>query len=706
MYYPWLDVPFITAPIVIAIVATLHVFISHYAVGGGILLALENARALRDGDAAYRNYWKKHAKFFILLTVVLGAITGVGIWSTIGLASPLATEILIRIFVFGWAIEWCFFILEIVAGFVFYYFWDKLSPKRHVAAGAIYAAAAWISLVLITGITAFMLNSSGLFGDWARTGSFWDAFFNVQFLPQTVVRTGCALTLGAMYVLLHASIFEKDLDVREKVTRRMRFPAFIGIVLLVAGVVGWAFFLPESSLATLERAAAANVLGGLFVAIIAGIVLLLLVGPVAKPRETSPGLALGLFLLGIAGIAVGEFVREAVRKPFIVDRVVLGNQIYRDDVARLRENGLLYSGVWTRLYLDEFQEKYPDLKISAKNYLGWEPTRPKYWNEIEKSAPKTDDSAPVESKNPPQNAQIPNDSAASTVRGSLFVRETAAQASGTRLRGGVLRSDNAPAPIPLTPTAGTSNPRPAFAPTSTPSNLPTSISLTPTENAAFPAPVLADVSPSTAAPAPAPAQTPAPIPVAEPIPAAVEPAPQPVASPEPERPEPAPAPVAAEPEIPADAPTETEIEPDADPLAARDLQLNGPIGEGNRDLLKLEPEDRLALGRAVFLHHCNDCHAGARGYSAVGPLVAGRTRAELKEFALRLNRPSFYMPPWCGTEVEAELLAEYLESIAPKFPANVYRKTPEKSKKSAKTDAPKEESPETPESSASDAATK
>jgi AGZA family xanthine/uracil permease-like MFS transporter len=35
---------------------------------------------------------------FILLTVVYGAITGVGIWWTIGLASPLATEALIHIF--------------------------------------------------------------------------------------------------------------------------------------------------------------------------------------------------------------------------------------------------------------------------------------------------------------------------------------------------------------------------------------------------------------------------------------------------------------------------------------------------------------------------------------------------------------------------------------------------------------------------------
>ena len=49
MYYPWLDVPFLTSPMLIAAIALLHVFVSHYAVGGGLLLACENSRALRKG---------------------------------------------------------------------------------------------------------------------------------------------------------------------------------------------------------------------------------------------------------------------------------------------------------------------------------------------------------------------------------------------------------------------------------------------------------------------------------------------------------------------------------------------------------------------------------------------------------------------------------------------------------------------------------
>ena len=112
MHYPWWYVPYLTAPMLIAVVAVLHVLVSHYAVGGGLFLAVEVGHAYRTRDRNYLEYLHRHAGFFILVTVVFGAISGVGIWWTIGLTSPLATEVLIRTFVFGWATEWVFFVVE------------------------------------------------------------------------------------------------------------------------------------------------------------------------------------------------------------------------------------------------------------------------------------------------------------------------------------------------------------------------------------------------------------------------------------------------------------------------------------------------------------------------------------------------------------------------------------------------------------------
>jgi cytochrome bd-type quinol oxidase subunit 1 len=123
----------------IAIVSVLHVLVSHYAVGGGAFLAVETGFAYSRGNSDYLAYLKQHALFFILITVVYGAITGVGIWWTISLASPLATEMLIHTFVFGWAIEYVFFIVEITSAFIFFYFWGKLDSGKHQAMAWIYA---------------------------------------------------------------------------------------------------------------------------------------------------------------------------------------------------------------------------------------------------------------------------------------------------------------------------------------------------------------------------------------------------------------------------------------------------------------------------------------------------------------------------------------------------------------------------------------
>ena len=204
MHYPWWYVPIITSPMLIAA----HRYISH--VRGDVRRGRRAVPGRRDplclSHQEHCTSWRifnEHAWFFILLTVVFGAITGVGIWWTIGLASPLATEALIHIFVFGWAMEYVFFVLEIVSAFIFFYYWGRLDPKTHQLIGWIYAVSAWISLVLITAITAFMLNP----GAWPQTpGLLGRRSSTRSSIPQTLARTGGALLLASLYVYLHAVV--------------------------------------------------------------------------------------------------------------------------------------------------------------------------------------------------------------------------------------------------------------------------------------------------------------------------------------------------------------------------------------------------------------------------------------------------------------------------------------------------------------------
>src|SRR3972149_5922581 len=328
MHYPWWYVPFLTSPMLIALIAVIHVYVSMYAVGGGLFLAVETAYAYRSTNSRYLAYLKEHTWFFILLTVVFGAITGVGIWWTIGLASPLATATLIHTFVFGWAMEYVFFVLEIVSAFIFYYYWGRLQPKVHVQVGWIYAASAWMSLVLITGITGFMLNP----GAWLQNRSFWIGFFNPQFVPQVLARTGGAFLLASLYVYLHASIKVKDPGLRDLIAKRSARPALLGSILIVLGGLGWYLFLPESAEAALSAAAALTVMMVLIFVITIAVFVMLYLGPYRHPGWLSPGFAILLFVFGVGAFSTGEFIREAVRKPYIVYNVVMGNQLLVDEV--------------------------------------------------------------------------------------------------------------------------------------------------------------------------------------------------------------------------------------------------------------------------------------------------------------------------------------------------------------------------------------
>jgi cytochrome d ubiquinol oxidase subunit I len=367
MHYPWWHVPFLTGPMLIAVVSLLHVVVSHYAVGGGLFLAAETQHAYRTGNRVYLAYLKDHAWFFILVTVVYGAITGVGIWWTIGLASPLATEALIHVFVFGWAMEYVFFLVEVTSAFIFYYYWDRLDPWTHQMVAWIYAFSAWMSLVLITGITAFMLNPGG----WPAHHRFWTAFFNPQLAPQVLARTGGSLLLASLYVYLHAALTVKPPRLYRLIESRSARPALLGAVLVVIGGVGWYVWLPQSARAALVDASVLNVLMVLLFACTVAVFAMLYLGPYRNPGWLSPGFAILLFASGLGAITTGEYIREAVRKPYILYNVVLGNQILPEEIPPLRRSGYLEGGTWTKALV---AARYPQVmsagKVDAAKLLG------------------------------------------------------------------------------------------------------------------------------------------------------------------------------------------------------------------------------------------------------------------------------------------------------------------------------------------------
>ncbi len=75
---------------------------------------------------------------------------------------------------------------------------------------------------------------------------------------------------------------------------------------------------------------------------------MLYLGPYRNPGWIHPGFTILIFLSGIAAVTTGEYIREAVRKPYIVYNVVMGNQVLPEEIPVHRQNGYLEGGVWTR----------------------------------------------------------------------------------------------------------------------------------------------------------------------------------------------------------------------------------------------------------------------------------------------------------------------------------------------------------------------
>lgn len=328
MYPIW--EPFMANSTLIAVVAILHVFVSHFAVGGGLYLVLAEIWARRADDPGHLKYVERHSRFFALLTLVFGAVTGVGIWLTIGLIHPVGTKWLINNFVWGWATEWVFFFVEIAAALIYYYGWRRLSARTHVAIGWIYFIAAWASLAVINGILSFMLTP----GQWLVTGNFWDGIFNPTYLSSTLFRTCISLTLAGLFAILTVSK-EKDVGLKIRIMRRNGL--FVLGPMLAAIPCGWWYY------ASLPAAVTAGILPGsvpelalqvmLFTA---GLLFLLtLLSTIIFPRHSgyiSAGVLLLLALLSMGGF---EWAREAVRKPFIITDFLYSSNLLVTDAAAL-----------------------------------------------------------------------------------------------------------------------------------------------------------------------------------------------------------------------------------------------------------------------------------------------------------------------------------------------------------------------------------
>ena len=317
-------------------VAIVHVFLAQFAVGGGMLLCYFQWLAMTGREVHARRFVDGYFKLLVLISFVMGALTGVGIWFTAIQVSPATIGPMVENFHWLWATEWTFFCLEIVSGYCFYRYHGRLNDRAAMTLLAIYAIASWISLFVINGILSWQLTP----GRWLVTRNVFDGFFNPSFWPSLLFRSVVAMTLAALAACVVIN-FMSSLD-REARTGLINRAAHLLVPMVAMPILGVWF------LAVMPADSRSWVLGGspammLFLSISIASSMLIgayaILGMVLQRLYINGATALLLLLMAFGATAGGEFVREGSRKPYSIRHVLYSNGIEPREVAHLREVG-------------------------------------------------------------------------------------------------------------------------------------------------------------------------------------------------------------------------------------------------------------------------------------------------------------------------------------------------------------------------------
>jgi cytochrome bd-type quinol oxidase subunit 1/mono/diheme cytochrome c family protein len=365
MNYPFWDISYLGSGWVIGIIAIFHVMISQFAVGGGFYLPMAERKAQRMTDPEMRSAWLaqivSHSRFFLILTGVFGTISGVGIWFAIGLTHPEATSTLIHNFVFGWAIEWVFFLVELSTAAVYYYTWNKIDDKLHLTVGWVYAGASAATLIIINGILSFMLTPGDAWlavaGTGQEAGKFWNAFFNPTNWPSLFLRAGVCISLAGVWALITASRIDGDKQPSLKASLvkwsvKWLVPSFVATPFLMI----WYLYMVPASQRALLTLGIDTIGAGTFstvtrIALIIVVTSATIVGVAyflayRNPVEFNLSHSVAVLLLALTVTAAGEYSREMLRKPYVISRWMYSNGVRVPYVSRINTEGYLAHSMW------------------------------------------------------------------------------------------------------------------------------------------------------------------------------------------------------------------------------------------------------------------------------------------------------------------------------------------------------------------------
>jgi hypothetical protein len=262
---------------------------------------------------------------------VLGSITGPGIWYSTTVASPRGISSLIHSFVWKWATEWVFFVIEVVGVYMVVYLVGKVDQRTHLRITWIFGIASYATMLIILGILSFMMWPGKEV--WFTEGGYLNGFYGSNTFAQLAMRTFFMMSITAVVGSIVLSRFKED-DLRREISSYM---AIMGLVSTIAGAALFSWYLttlPDYAHLVMENRlpdyfvpALLSVVGGMVVYFLALLF---------KPRMITTTVAsLATVYLLVFGLWPEEVARESIRKPYVAGQYVYSNQVIARDVPGL-----------------------------------------------------------------------------------------------------------------------------------------------------------------------------------------------------------------------------------------------------------------------------------------------------------------------------------------------------------------------------------
>ncbi|WP_197039118.1 c-type cytochrome [Guyparkeria halophila] len=328
LFPTWYE-PAIGSGWVIGLIATIHVLFSHTAVGAAILFAVLAWIGARDNRPELIDFIRKYGLFLLVFSYILGSITGPGIWYSTTVGSPRGISALIHNFVWKWATEWVFFVIEVIGVYMLVYLAGKLERRTYMKVAVIFGLTSYTTMLAIVGILSFMMMP-GRPEQWFAEGGYLYGFYGPNTFAQLMIRTAFMFTMTAVVGGIVAAGL-KDEVFKRWLLRRL---AIVGGLSAIVGMSLYPWYL--GTLPSIAHLVMENRLPDYFtpsILIVLGAMLAYFAMTFFRPKLVTATVA-GFATLAILvlGLWPGETVRESVRKPYIAGQYLYSNQVIGHDV--------------------------------------------------------------------------------------------------------------------------------------------------------------------------------------------------------------------------------------------------------------------------------------------------------------------------------------------------------------------------------------